>query len=135
MQNALNTSLNGKPHILICDDDTAFSSELIEALNIRGFGATALLTLSAVRAAIVGPSILLLDLCMPGMDGVEILQMLATHERRHHFQIVLISGSGETMLETAAHLCRALNLDLLGTFSKPVNIRALCELLETTGLY
>jgi ActR/RegA family two-component response regulator len=31
-----------KPHVLICDDDTAFSAELIEALEMRGYTAAAL---------------------------------------------------------------------------------------------
>ncbi len=32
-----------KPHVLICDDDAAFSSELIEVLHMRGYAASALL--------------------------------------------------------------------------------------------
>jgi PleD family two-component response regulator len=123
-----------KPEIVICDDDIAFSSELIEALQMRGFPATALLTMSAIRAAILRPSILLLDICMPEPDGFEILKMLSTHDRRDHFKIVMMSGSDETMLINAGMLCEDSGLYLLGTFRKPIKIRELCELLETTGL-
>jgi DNA-binding response OmpR family regulator len=124
-----------KPQILICDDDIAFSSELIEALQVRGFAATALLSLSAIRVAILSPTILLLDVCMPEPDGIEILNMLATHERKHHFKIAMVSGWDEGMLTKAAKLCEAHGLELLGTFRKPVKIRELCEMLETVVVY
>jgi len=124
-----------KPQILICDDDIAFSSELIEALEAQGFAATALLSLSAIRAAILAPSIILLDVCMPEPDGIEILKMLGAHERKHHFKIAMISGWDEVMLETAAKLCEAQNLHLLGTFRKPINVRELCEVLEAAGVH
>ena len=133
--NALKTSFTSKPQILICDDDIEFSSELIEALRARGFSATALLSLSAIRAAILSPSILLLDVCMPEPDGIEILQMLGAHERKHHFKIAMVSGWDEGMLAVAAKICEAQGLYLLGTFRKPVNIRELCELLEDAGAY
>ena len=71
---------------------------------------------------------------MPEPDGIEILNMLAAHERRDHFKIVMVSGWDEEMLVTAGKLCESHGLDLLGTFRKPINIRELCELLETTGL-
>ena len=133
--NAVNAPAPRKPQILICDDDPAFSAELIEALGARGFAATALLTLSAIRAAILGPSVILLDICMPEPDGIEIINMLSEHPRRDYFKIVLISGWDEQMLAAAARLCQGHKLDLLGTFQKPVKIKPLCELLETVGVY
>jgi PleD family two-component response regulator len=132
---ASHTASRSKPHILICDDDAAFSAELIEALKTRGFVATALLTLSSIRAAILAPSIILLDICMPEPNGFEIINMLSTHPRRDYFKIVLISGWDERMLHAAAKLCKAHELQLLGTFQKPVKIKPLCELLETAGVY
>lgn len=119
-----------KPHILICDDDTAFSSELIEALQLRGYTASALLTLSAIRAAIVAPKFLLLDVCMPEPDGIEILRMLADHERRDHFKIVMISGGDERVLEAAGKFCEINGLDLIGTMRKPIAVRELCDLID-----
>lgn len=122
-----------KPQILICDDDAAFSAELIEALQMRGYTASALLTLSAIRAAIVAPNFLLLDVCMPDPDGFEILKMLAEHERRDHFRIVMISGGDEHLLETAGKFCETNGLDLIGTMRKPIAIRELCELIDSVA--
>jgi CheY-like chemotaxis protein len=131
---ALPTGIS-RPQILICDDDPVFSSELIEALRRKGFAATALLSMSAVRAAMLLPSIIVLDLCMPTMDGIEVMRMLGDHPRRDHFEIVLISGESEGMLEIAANFGKAHGVQVLGKFQKPVAIRPLCELLETTGLF
>lgn len=123
-----------KPQILICDDDIEFSGELVEALEAHGFAATQLLTVSAVRAAILSPSILLLDLCMPGRDGIEILRLLSRHERKTHFKVVLMSGWDAETLDTAAKLCESWGIELLGVFRKPVAMQPLCALLEEAVL-
>ena len=128
-------TVSSRPQILICDDDRVFSSELIEALQLKGFAATALLTMSAVRAAILSPSIIILDLCMPSMDGIEVMRMLGAHPRRDHFRIVLVSGESHEMLDVAAHCSEAYGVRLLGKFQKPVAIRPLCELLATTASF
>ncbi len=72
---------------------------------------------------------------MPEPDGIEIINMLAEHGRRDYFKIVLVSGWDERMLAAAAKLCESRQLDLLGTFRKPVMVKPLCELLETVGVY
>lgn len=123
-----------KPQILICDDDIDFSTEMVEALQARGFPAAQLLTVSAVRAAILSPSILLLDLCMPGRDGIEILKLLSQHERKAHFKVVLMSGWDAATLDTAAKLCESWGIELLGVFRKPVSLQPLCALLEEAVL-
>jgi len=120
-----------RPQVLICDDDTAFSAELIEALHMRGYVASALLTLTAIRAAIVAPKILLLDVCMPQPDGFEILKMLAAHDRKEHFRIIMISGSDEHLLNAAGTFCESHGLALVGTMRKPIAVRTLCDLIES----
>lgn len=133
MQNH-DTATRAKPQILICDDDIDFSTEMVEALRARGFAAAQLLTVSAVRAAILSPSILLLDLCMPGRDGIEILKLLSQHERKSHFKVVLMSGWDPETLDTAAKLCESWGIELLGVFQKPVGLQPLCALLEEAVL-
>jgi PleD family two-component response regulator len=119
-----------KPQILICDDDTVFSAELVEALNMRGYCASALLTLTAIRAAIVSPKFLLLDVCMPQVDGFEILKMLAAHERKEHFRIVMISGGDDNLLAAAGKFCELNGLAFVGTMRKPIAVRELCNMIE-----
>lgn len=130
MQNRESRPARIKPKILICDDDIEFSTEMTEALTARGFPTVALLTVSAVRAAILSPTIILLDMCMPGRDGIDILRLLSEHERKSHFKVVLISGWDAPVLATAAKLCESWGIELLGVFRKPVALQPLCELLE-----
>ncbi|HTT96769.1 MAG TPA: response regulator [Rhizomicrobium sp.] len=119
-----------KPQVLICDDDAVFSAELVEALHMRGYCASALLTLTSIRAAIVSPKFLLLDVCMPQPDGFEILKMLATHERKEHFRIVMISGGDDNLLAAAGRFCESNGLRFVGTMRKPIAIRELCDMIE-----
>ena len=121
---------NAAPHVLICDDDRQFSAEFAEALTARGFTATAFLGMSALRTQLLTPTTLILDICMPEPDGIEILHMLSHHAHKEQFRIVLVSGWDERVMGMAASLCRVYGLRLLGSFSKPVSVRALCELLE-----
>ena len=130
MQNPEQELTRAKPQILICDDDIAFSTELVEALQAHGFAAVQLLTVSAVRAAILSPSILLLDLCMPDRDGIEILELLSQHERKSHFKVVLMSGMDTVALDAAAKFCQSRGIELLGVFRKPVALQPLRLLLE-----
>ena len=123
-------SKNTGPHVLVCDDDPAFSAEFSEALAARGFSTTAFLGLSALRTQLLTPTILILDICMPEPDGIEILKFLARHERKDDFSIVLVSGWDARILNMAAALCRLQGLRLLGTFQKPIDINDLCALLE-----
>lgn len=120
-----------RPHVLICDDDAGFSAELAEALTARGYAATAFLSMSALRTTLLTPTMLVLDICMPEPDGFEILALLARHPRKAQFRIVLVSGWNDRVLGMAATLCRVHDLTLLGTFNKPVSIRALCAVLES----
>lgn len=131
LANHVAVKMSCKPQILICDDDTIFSAELIEALHMRGYAASALLSLTAIRAAIVAPQLLLLDVCMPQPDGFEILKMLADHERKEHFRIVMISGGDDNLLEAAGRFCETNGLVFMGTMRKPIAVRELCDLIES----
>jgi DNA-binding response OmpR family regulator len=131
MTNAAHAAIQAtKPRILICDDDIDYASELMEALEARNFMATSLLTISAARAAILSPSILLLDLCMPERSGLDIAKILASHERKDYFKIILVSGCSDYIIKSVAAQFESRGLCVLGTFQKPVDLDRLCALLK-----
>ncbi len=77
------------------------------------------------------PDVVILDLVMPGTDGIELLAFLA--EQRSRAQILLMSGFDERIREAAQRLGEAQGLMMAGIVPKPVRadkLRALLESLE-----
>jgi EAL domain-containing protein (putative c-di-GMP-specific phosphodiesterase class I)/FixJ family two-component response regulator len=68
------------------------------------------------------------DLHMPEMDGLEFIRHLGRVGYRGG--LVLVSGKGERILESAEQLARAHGLKLLGTIDKPVTPERLREILS-----
>ena len=69
-------------------------------------------------------SILILDLKMPGMDGIEVIRLLA--EKKMSPALILMSGYDTAVLHSAEQLAQAHNLNVIGSLVKPVN----CEKLQ-----
>jgi len=73
-------------------------------------------------------SIMILDLQMPEMDGIEVMRRLA---RMHQPPaLLLLSGHDPGVLHAAEKLCLAHGLDILATLSKPLALETLQEILE-----
>ncbi|HEY6545665.1 MAG TPA: EAL domain-containing response regulator [Dokdonella sp.] len=74
------------------------------------------------------PTHVAVDLLMPAMDGIEILRALATGQCEA--RIILMSGVGAKILESAAHGARERGLRLRGVLPKPFRPAELRELLD-----
>jgi EAL domain-containing protein (putative c-di-GMP-specific phosphodiesterase class I)/ActR/RegA family two-component response regulator len=72
--------------------------------------------------------VIVLDLNMPGMDGIEFIRRLVA--RRYAGGIVLLSGEDESTLQSAETLLRAHKLRALGHLRKPVEPGQLAVLLD-----
>lgn len=72
--------------------------------------------------------VIVLDLNMPGMDGIEFIRRLVA--RRYTGGIVLLSGEDESTLQSAETLLRAHKLRALGHLRKPVEPGQLAVLLD-----
>jgi EAL domain-containing protein (putative c-di-GMP-specific phosphodiesterase class I)/CheY-like chemotaxis protein len=75
------------------------------------------------------PAVMLLDLEMPVMDGIEVLQQLA--QLQHKPAVVLASSSDEVLISAVATMAEALGINLLGAFRKPVNPIELADALNS----
>src|ERR1700722_548573 len=80
------------------------------------------------------PDLIMLDLMMPGTDGVELLRLLA--ENATGAKLCLISGSDARVLKSARGLGSAHGLDVISALEKPLNMAVLNTLfhqLASTG--
>jgi EAL domain-containing protein (putative c-di-GMP-specific phosphodiesterase class I)/ActR/RegA family two-component response regulator len=74
------------------------------------------------------PSVIMLDLSIPGTDGIQLLRGLAADKCAAH--IVLISGADGKVLEAAQQLGRERGLNMGKLLQKPTRIETLRELLR-----
>lgn len=87
-----------KQPILIVDDNPDFADSLKVLLEAEGYRAVALYSGEDALKDIetINPSLLLLDLLMPGIDGFAVVQRLRSQERWRNFPIVILSGADIT---------------------------------------
>ena len=72
--------------------------------------------------------LVLTDLLMPGMDGVQFIQKLAALRSRP--ALAIMSSSSRRMLMAASLVARNLQVNVIGLISKPVQASALRDLIE-----
>ena len=107
--------LNGKPNVMVVDDDPAMCAFLESFLAERGYRA---LTLSNAQDAVQQyqadrPAAVILDMVMPGeMDGLAALA--AFKKIDHEVPIIVLSGQGRT-----ATVVQAMKLGASDFVSKP----------------
>ena len=85
-----------KPYIAIVDDDSAFSSYLRTFLSLRGYEARCYSRGDELLAAMKqneAPDAVLLDVMMPGLDGMATLRALK--QTRPEAQVIMLSGRNQ----------------------------------------
>jgi two-component system response regulator HydG len=114
---------NGR--ILIVDDEAPTRNGLCDLLNAWGYDAkSAEDGVAALRRAnTFRPSLVIADLVMPNMDGLELLRRLK--QEVSHISVIILSGRGT--LEMAVQAMREGAYDYL---TKPVDIQRLQILVE-----
>lgn len=117
---------------LVIDDNEL--TRIVITKTLGALGATGVATaangaeaLAHIESAKSPPDVLLVDLRMPGMSGLELLTRLS--ERGYGGAVILISGTDEETLAAARDLAKDRNVNVLGTLAKPVDAQSLAGLL------
>ena len=111
--------------MLIVDDEREFATTLSERLRLRGYEAHAAFTAEAASAAVgaSAPDVVLLDLNLPGVRGVELLMTL--RQRLPHGEIILLSGHPDL-----AEKIECVRIDAFGLLLKPVEMSELTAKID-----
>src|SRR2546427_4477707 len=116
--------------VLIVDDDTAISRTLTMIAEASGYEAVSVDGTAVMRdqLAICQPSLVILDLQMPGRDGIQCLRDLGA--AKCQAPVVLATGVDSSILDAAVRLGRERGLNLAGTLPKPFQLEMARALLE-----
>jgi EAL domain-containing protein (putative c-di-GMP-specific phosphodiesterase class I)/CheY-like chemotaxis protein len=115
--------------ILVIDDEADVGEFISAAAQAMGLQCTATTDAKIFLEALTpDTTLILLDLMMPEMDGVELLRLLG--KRKCKAGIILMSGVGKRTLESAGQVAQALNLSVMGHLQKPFRLTELEEVLQ-----
>jgi len=76
------------------------------------------------------PNLILLDVKLPGISGLKVLQKIRNHPNYQHTPVVILTTSDET-----SDIVEGYNLGVNSYLQKPVNFNAFVELLQQIGQY
>ncbi len=111
--------------VLIADDETEFASTLLTRLKLRKFQVTMVNsghdTLKAVDKDL--PDIVLLDLKMPDLDGLEVLAKL--REKYPELRVIILTGHGSFEAGN-----QGMTLGAYDYLMKPIDLNRLIEVVK-----
>jgi DNA-binding NtrC family response regulator len=110
---------------LLVDDEEDYINTLSERLELRGLGADVVHDGAGALSYLARhePDVVVLDIRMPGMDGIEVLRQI----KRDHptVEVVMATGHGSAVEEKLAR-----QLGAFAYFGKPVDIAELSATMK-----
>jgi FixJ family two-component response regulator len=114
------TPASSRPSALVVDDDPVVGRTLVHLAEECGCEARLSISAATFRGQYEAapPALILLDLSLPGSDGVELLRFLA--EKGSRATVFIVSGFDRRVLEAAHRLGEALGLRMGDPLTKPL---------------
>jgi CheY-like chemotaxis protein len=116
--------------LLIVDDEPAIRRLTVEAGETAGIPCRAADSGPSFKTAYLEkrPDIIVLDLSLPGTDGIELLRFLADEECTS--EILIVSGHQERVLAAAERLGALRGLKIAGVLAKPIRLATMLSQLQ-----
>lgn len=118
------------PRLLVIDDEADICELIADVAETRGFETKTVSNPDEVEGLLSSfkPNAIMLDLMMPGTDGVELLRNFGDSIKG--CAVVLMSGHDARVLNSARRLGSAHGINVIGTQEKPIDITALRTTLD-----
>ncbi len=116
--------------LLVIDDEPAICDFVKDVAKENGFDVATANNFQQFTTAYRSfrPSVIVFDLLLPDVDGIELLRFLAKETCRAH--IVLMSGLDQKVLHTASQLGATHGLKMLDALQKPILVAELERVLS-----
>ena len=118
-----------KLKLLVVDDEPNFAEFVGDVAEIMGFDVTwtdDAMEFSTLYNADL--NVIVLDLFMPNIDGIELLRFL--NEHNSNASIIFMSGKDQGVLNSAQEIAVEQGMNVLGVLSKPFLVKQLQDVLK-----
>ncbi|WP_339860399.1 EAL domain-containing response regulator [Paremcibacter congregatus] len=121
---------NSRPKLLVVDDEVDVADFIAEVAEGVGYETMTVNEGQHFFEMVTRyqPTSIILDLNLPGYDGVELLRYLA--EQKSSAAIYIASGADQRTIAAAQSLGKQYNLNIVESFSKPVMVEELEKILS-----
>lgn len=113
--------------ILIVEDESSIRENIIEMMELKGIETLGVQNgkLALAQLDLFAPTIILCDLMMPEMNGLEFLEHLKASEKHKHIPLIFISARAEITEKE-----KALSLGASDFITKPFIFNDIFEKIE-----
>jgi CheY-like chemotaxis protein len=122
---------NGSKKLLVVDDEPSICALVCRVAEAAGYEVAAAATHEEFTRAYdsLAPNVIAMDLVMPQVDGIALLEILA--EKRCRAKIIVMTGHHPELLKSAARIAAGHGLDIRDTLHKPFGESELRRVLTT----
>jgi PAS domain S-box-containing protein len=125
VEEKINSPLLLAPLVLLCDDDTSIHGVIKLVLENRGYRVVTVASGEEAidQAAVLQPSVILLDLLMPQMNGWETMAILKEQPQTKNIPIIIFSA-------WASEIDKTSHPEVANWLPKPLTLEALFETIK-----